>query len=204
MIINFDINDMIIRRGKPMQLAQIIKERRTVHQFDGRPVPLELVTELLETSVWVPNHKMTQPWRFVILHGEGRKQLADIARSGAEKREKDPEKSKELGEAFYKRFMSVPMYLAVVMKEDSHPVVREEDYASVSCLIHNFSLLAWERGIGLVWETYPLLHNPEFRSVLGIAPGEKLVGCLHIGYPAQIPPARPRTAASELLTVIGS
>ncbi|MDQ1910490.1 nitroreductase [Paenibacillus sp. GD4] len=185
-----------------MSLAQIIKERRSIHQFEDRPVSIELIQELLETAVWVPNHKLTEPWRFVLIHGEGRRRLADIARAGAEKREKDPEKSKELGQKFYDRFMRVPVFLAVVMKEDSHPVVREEDYASTSCLIHNFSLLAWEHGIGLVWETYPLLHVPEFRSALGIQPGEKLVGSLHIGYPAQIPPARPRSSASSLLTVI--
>ncbi|CAG7644280.1 nitroreductase [Paenibacillus allorhizosphaerae] len=187
-----------------MELARVIKERRSVHQFEDRPVPIELVKELLDTAVWVPNHKLTQPWRFVLVHGEGRRRLAEISRAGAEKREKDPEKRQEFGQRFYDRFMSVPLFVAVVMKENTHPVTWEEDYASTSCIIHNFSLLAWEQGIGLVWETYPLLHSPEFREALGVGPGEKIVGSLHVGYPSKIPAAQPRIPADQMMTVIDS
>ncbi|TDF94532.1 hypothetical protein E1757_24090 [Paenibacillus piri] len=55
----------------------------------------------------------------------------------------------------------------------------------------------------MVWESYPLMHEPAFREALGIGPGEKVVGSLHVGYPAAIPAAQPRTAADRLLTVIG-
>ncbi|MCS7459634.1 nitroreductase [Paenibacillus doosanensis] len=185
-----------------MELARLIKERRSVHQFEDRPVAIELIKELLDTAVWVPNHKMTQPWRFVIVQGEGRRRLADVARAGAEKREKDPAKSRELGQKFHDRFMSVPLFVAAIMTENTHPVVREEDYASMSCIIHNFSLLAWERELGLVWETYPLLHVPEFREALGVRPGEKIIGSLHVGYPSKVPPAQPRIPAEQLITVI--
>lgn len=185
-----------------MELTRLIKERRTIHQFEHREVPIELVTELLETAVWVPNHKMTQPWRFVIVRGEGKRRLADLARIGGQNKANDPAKKEEMGQRFYDRFMNVPLFVAVVMKEDPNPVTREEDYASASCLIHNFSLLAWEQGIGLVWETYPLLHNPAFREALGVGPGEKIVGSLHVGYPAKVPDAQPRHSAGQLLTVI--
>lgn len=185
-----------------MELSHIIMERRSVHVFEDRPVSLELVKKMLDTAVWVPNHKMTQPWRFVLVHGEGRKRIAEVSRALNERRERDPEKAKEIGLKFYNKLMAVPMFLLVVMKEHPHPVVREEDYASVSCLIHNFSLLSWEQGLGLVWETYPLLHEPSFREALGIGQGEKIVGSLHVGYPAKVPSAQPRIPAEQLLTVI--
>lgn len=187
-----------------MELTRIIKERRSVHVFEDRPVPVELVEQLLDTAVWVPNHKMTQPWRFIVVHGEGRSKIAGVGRKINEMREKDPEKAKEAGQRVFNKLMAVPMFLIVVMKETSHPVVREEDYASTSCLIHNFSLLAWEQGLGLVWETYPLLHDPAFREALGVEPGEKVVGSLHLGYPAKIPAAQKRIPAEQLLTVISS
>jgi nitroreductase len=190
------------RRVKLVDLAQIMRERRSIHQFEDRSVSVELVKELIDTAVWVPNHKMTQPWRFVLIHDKGRSRLAEIGRAGAKAREADPLKSEELGQKFYDKFMSVPMFVAVVMKESTHPVVWEEDYASTSCIIHNFSLLAWGHGIGLVWETYPLLHLPEFREALGVGPGEKIVGNLHLGYPAHIPAARARIPSEQLLTVI--
>lgn len=166
-------------------------------------MPLELVKELLDTAVWAPNHKLTQPWRFVVVHGRGRERIAEVARAVNEKREKDPVKAKELGEFFYKKLMAVPMFVVVLMREDTQLTVREEDYAATSCVIHNFALLAWERGLGTVWETYGLLHQSGFREAVGAQPGEKIVGSLHVGYPAAVPPAQPRIPAERLLTVIG-
>ncbi|WP_248930201.1 nitroreductase family protein [Paenibacillus hamazuiensis] len=185
-----------------MELSQLIQERRSVHVFEQRPVPVDLVKRLLDTAVWVPNHKMTQPWRFILVHGEGRERIAAVSRQAGERRERDPEKAREAGQRLYDKLMAVPMFVIVVMKENTHPVVWEEDYASTSCIIHNFSLLAWEQGLGLVWETYQLIHQPEFREALGVRPGEKIVGSLHVGYPAKIPSAQPRIPAEELLTVI--
>jgi nitroreductase len=187
-----------------MELASIIKQRRSVHKFQDRPVPLELVTELLETSVWAPNHRLTQPWRFVVVHGDGRKKLAEVSRAVHERREREPAKSKASGESGYNKLMAVPLFLAVVMREDSQLAVREEDYAATCCVIHNFSLLAWEQGIGVVWETYGLIHHPDFRAALGVQPGEKIVGSLHVGYPAAVPSAQARIPAEQLLQVIES
>jgi len=186
-----------------MELKTLIKERRTVQLFEDRPIPVELIQDLLDTAIWVPNHKMTEPWRFVFVHGDGKQKLAETARNLAGGRERDPEKRAEMGRNTYEKMMSVPAFLAVVMKENPNPAVREEDYASVSCIAHNIGLLAWEQGIGMVWQTYGYIFMPEFREMLGVQPGEKIVGVLHMGYPAKVPTPRPRTPASELLTVIG-
>lgn len=189
-----------------LSLANLIRERRSVHQFEDRVVPVELVKDILDTAVWVPNHKMTQPWRFVLVHGQGKEKLADAARRAAPNAPKfanlEPEKRAEMGQKMYQKFMGVPLFLAVVMSEAPHAHVREEDYASTSIIIHNFSLLAWEQGIGLVWETYGLIQLPEFREALGVKPDEKIVGMLHMGYPAKVPEAQSRIPAVERLTII--
>ena len=185
-----------------MEVAQLIRDRRSVHVFDGRPVPAELVLSLLETAVWVPNHRMTQPWRFVLLQGEGRERIANAARILNENWQWDAAKKEETGLKYYRKIMSVPTFLMVIVEEDAHPIVREEDYAAASCLIHNFSLLAWEQGIGMVWETYPLLHETIFRDAVGVRPGERIVGSLHLGYPSRLPKAQPRIPAAERFTVV--
>ncbi|WP_044640660.1 nitroreductase family protein [Risungbinella massiliensis] len=185
-----------------VNVAQLIKERRSVHLFEDRTVSVELIKELLDTATWVPNHRMTQPWRFVIVNGDGRKKIAEIAREINEKKAQDPQKAKEIGQTFYDKMMAVPMFVVVLMKEDPSITVREEDYASTSCLIHNFSLLAWEQNLGMVWKTYALMNHPSFREVLGIGLGEKVVGSLHVGYPAKIPTPKPRVSVEELITVV--
>ncbi|MFO7341847.1 MAG: nitroreductase [Bacillaceae bacterium] len=185
-----------------MELGRLLRERRSIHVFEDRPVPPELVMELLEDAVWVPNHRMTQPWRFILTYGEGRRKIAEAVRKINADKEADPGKKKEAGQKFYNKIMAIPMILTVLMREDPNPVVREEDYAATCCVIHNFSLLAWERGIGMVWKTHGWLHDPIFREAMGIRPGERAVGNLQIGYPAKIPSAQPRIPAAQRLTVI--
>ncbi|AOZ90980.1 nitroreductase family protein [Paenibacillus crassostreae] len=182
-----------------MELSQLIKERRSIHIYEDREVSLDLVKNLLDTAVWVPNHRMTQPWRFVIVHGEGRKRIAEIQSKG---KAQDSTKAQEASLAFYNRMMDVPMYIAVVMKENPVISIREEDYASVSCIIQNFSLLSWEQGLGSVWKSYGFMYEAGYREALGIQPGEKVVGSIHVGYASQVPNAQPRTPASDLITVI--
>ncbi|GGF92714.1 nitroreductase family protein [Paenibacillus abyssi] len=181
-----------------MELAQLLKERRSVQLFEDRPVSVKLITQLLDTSVWVPNHRMTQPWRFVLVHGDGVKRIAQTCRSIAGRT------GALDGEKAYNKMIGVPALLTVAMRENPNLAIREEDYASTSCIIHNFSLLAWEKGIGTVWKTPGLMHQPEYREAFGIQPGEKLVGTLHIGYPAKIPAAQPRIPAEQLLTIMDS
>ncbi|MNP55151.1 putative NAD(P)H nitroreductase YdjA [compost metagenome] len=138
---------------------------------------------------------MTQPWRFVIVYGEGRKRIAEIHSKG-----KPQETTK--AQDFYNKMMSVPMFIAVVMQENPVINIREEDYSSTSCLIQNFSLLAWEQGIGVVWKSYGFMHEALYREALGITPGERVVGSLHVGYASQVPKAQPRVSAANLITII--
>jgi len=59
-----------------MDLAAQIRNRRSVLVYEERPVATDLVAELLDAAVWAPNHHLTQPWRFVLVVGEGRTRMA--------------------------------------------------------------------------------------------------------------------------------
>ncbi|MGM9925447.1 MAG: nitroreductase [Bacillus sp. (in: firmicutes)] len=185
-----------------MDLTTIIKERRSVKRFEDREISPGLVKELLDIAVWAPNHRLTEPWRFILIHGEGRVKLAETVREFRERKEPDPSKKKAEGEKVYNKLMSNPMFLMVVMKEDPNLVTREEDFAATCCLIQNFSLLAWEQGIGMTWHSYGWLQDELVRESLGIQPGERAIANLHMGYTAMLPKPQQRKPAAELLTVI--
>jgi nitroreductase len=180
-------------------LAELITERRTVRLFKSDPVSASLLLELLNIAVWAPNHGNRQPWRFILFIGEGRTTLANamVQTYSAEDREKYGVKKKEYFEA-------VPAHLIITMKEDPRQKVWDEDYAAVCSLIQNFQLAAWEQGLGVVWKTNTYGYNPKFRETVGVQPGEKIVGVLHIGYPELVPPKQSRIPAEELLTIIDS
>ena len=186
-----------------MELAQLIRDRRSVQVYEDRPVPPELVTQLLEDAVWAPNHHMTQPWRFILVHGEGRRRLAEARRQFAEHEAVGtPEQRRQRGDQAYQTTMAVPAFLVVVMEESPRLTVRDEDLIAASMVVQNFLLLAEERGLGVGVKSYAATVHPAFRANLGIQPGERVVVTLQLGYPVRQPNPQPRIPATERLTVL--
>lgn len=186
-----------------MSLADLIRSRRSIGTFLDKPLPDGLIEELLETAVWAPNHHLTEPWRFILVTGEGRLGYAAIRRDMAVQASKasDPEIRRKAGEGAFQKFAAIPAYLIVAMRQADNPETCEEDYAACCCLIQNFMLLAWERGLGTSWKTFK--EHAHLRAFLGLEPDEKVVGVIHLGYPAEVRTSR-RQPARNRLTYIRS
>ena len=185
-----------------MDLVEAIRARRSVGAFTAQPVAPELVLELLETAVWVPNHRLTEPWRFVLLTGDSAVRYAEIRRDMALDAcaLEDEAARRQVGEGTYQKFSGIPAFLAVIMKEHADAEIREEDYAACCCLVQNFLLLAWARGLGTSWKTFK--RDRRLRALLGLADDETVVGWLHLGYPAGATPPTLRSPAHTRLTVL--
>src|SRR5689334_1231284 len=106
-----------------MTLTELIRTRRSISVFLDKPIPDGLIEDLLETAVWTPNHHLTEPWRFVLLTGDGPKGYAAIRRDMAVEKAKlqDAEKIVQLSDSTFKKFASVPAYLLVAMKQNADP-----------------------------------------------------------------------------------
>jgi nitroreductase len=186
-----------------MELAQLIRDRRSVQVYDDRPVPTELIAELLDTAVWAPNHHMTQPWRFILLQGDGRRLAAEARKQYAEAEGgADPERRRQRGEKAWTTTMAVPAILVIVMADDPQPVVRDEDLVATACVMQNFLLLAADRGLAVGVKTYGAAYHQAFRRGLAIGPGERAVAELQIGYATRLPAPQPRVPARDRLRVV--
>lgn len=176
--------------AKYLDIKEVIRGRRTIKKFQEQPVPVEKITEFLDTAVWAPNHKLREPWKFLLFREEGRQKLSEAIAA-------------EMGEdnKFVTTVLNVPTIMLVVMQEDPRQAIWDEDFAATSALVQNFMLAAWAEEVGTFWVTKPFLYGPKFRETLGIVPGEKIVGMLYIGYPDVVPKPQERTPASEKLTV---
>jgi len=185
---------------KNKSVEEIIRSRRSIKRFKKDPISLDTIKELLDIAVWAPNHKMREPWRFIAFLDEGKQALVEVLKSEKEKgrgaRPMKPEKVEQ--------WLSIPAFVVVVMPVDPRPQVFEEDYAAVSACVQNLQLAAWERGIGMLWNTEPTNYSPTFHAQIGVKPGEKVVGIMQIGYPDMTPKAQERTPIEERLTVITS
>ena len=183
-------------------LKDVIRSRRSVGLFKNEPVPLELVQELLESAIYAPNHRLTEPWRFIVIAEEARMHYATIrsqmvldtlTTQGEAER-------KQAVEGTYRKFTGVPLYLLVAMQPHENAEVHEEDYAACACVIQNFLLLAWEQGLGTCWKTFK--DDTRLRAFVGLNTGEKVVGIIHIGYPDEAERDGQRQPVQQRLTIL--
>lgn len=51
------------------KISKIIRNRRSVYadEFVKQNIPDQLLNEILINATYAPTHKMTEPWRFIVL-----------------------------------------------------------------------------------------------------------------------------------------
>ena len=182
-----------------MSIVDTIRNRRSIYDFKPKQVPKDVIAQILEPAVWAPNHKLTEPWRFLVINGRTKDKLAHIycKIQRIKTKSEDPAVLEKATEKGYAKLMGKPTIIGVVCKKDKDALRAKEDYAAACCAIHNILLTAWERGIGMQWSTSGLINDPESLELLQISPvEEEIIGFLYTGYPAEVP-ERKRVPASD-------
>ncbi len=181
-----------------MDTHTLIATRRTVHQYDGRPVDPGSIRRALEAAQWAPNHKLTWPWRFVVVGPATRDTLTAI---GIDlKRAANPGMADEMV-AKVRAKLAKPAALVVACQVRSTDAFRQrEDYASLAMAIQNMHLALWSEGIYSKWGTGGLTRHPRTYQALGIDGNTlEIVGFVWIGYPQKEPPAPTRPPLNEVV-----
>src|SRR5688500_18001888 len=112
-----------------MDVRELIERRLTVHEYAERPLPPGTLTRALEAAVSAPNHRLTEPWRFIQVGPRTRESLLAIGLDLATQRG-----ARELSEHARSRLAVTvrnPSELLVVAQAlDESPDIRREDYAA--------------------------------------------------------------------------
>lgn len=53
-----------------MELAELVRQRRSIRGYREDPVPKELIREIIEIAAGAPSSMNTQPWHFHVIAGE--------------------------------------------------------------------------------------------------------------------------------------
>lgn len=185
-----------------MELFDAILSRRTIKEFKSEPVPDALLERVLNAGLWAQNHRMTQPWRFVVLGPATHQALAEAganAQIQAMRADTAAARDKVWNSAVQK-LMSKPRIVVVTMVLSGDAFQRREDYAATCCAIQNIQLAAWGEGLGMQWSTGKQTQQAETYTQLAIDPAtEEIVGFLYFGYPALIPPPAPRKPLVDVM-----
>lgn len=158
-----------------MTITDAIKNRRTIKAFKPDSISENDLLSWLEAASYAPNHRLNEPWEILVIGPETRSKL---------NHKKD--------------FGGAPVVLAIVSKPAATPFERDENIMAVSCFVQNFMLAAHEAGAGVYWSSMGNL--PQNREILGVEQDYDVVGVVGVGYPAEVPSAKPRTPISSKIT----
>lgn len=210
-----EVHSVIIEQAQPsmrsttfirrefVELFDAILNRRTIKAFKPDPVPDAVLEHALTAGLWAQNHRMTQPWRFVVLGPETHRALAQAgadAQLQSIREDTDATTREKVRTGAVQKLMSKPRIVVVTSILSSDAFQRREDYAATCCAIQNIQLAAWAEGVGMQWSTGKQTQQPQTYHLLGIDPNvEEIVGFLYFGYPAQVPDPAPRKPLTEVM-----
>lgn len=163
------------------EIFETILDRTTVHFYVDKPVSEEVIHHALEAAIRAPNHKLTNPWRFIRIGPKTRCKITDIA--VALKRQNCDELSPAAETRIRKKVGSSPEMIVVIQNLNDDLLRRKEDYASCACAIQNASLFLWSQGVGSKWSTGKYSRSDELYELLNIDRNtQEIIGSIFIGY----------------------
>ncbi len=178
-----------------MDVYTAIRTRRDMEAFAEECPPRDVVTRIIEAATWAPNHRLTEPWRFYVVAGDRREAMCDalagwLAASG------EPEGVQRSARG---KIMRAPMTIFVSQAGGGEGASEEreaEDYAACAAAIQNLLLAAHEEGLAAHYSTGRVIEYEKTREYLGLAPGDRVVAMINLGYlRADAPPKEGRRSA---------
>lgn len=181
-----------------MPLTDLLRRRRSIKKFTPRPVTRVEIEALLDAAVLVPNHRLTEPWRFSVLGPDAREAYGRALGVRKARKIEDPEAARTMRERVAAEHRSLPCMIAVAVVKNENPEIAEEDYAATMMGIENITLAAVELGLGTAIRTGGVMGDEAARTAAGVAENERIVAIVNVGEPAEVPGGPKKTPAAEL------
>ena len=160
-----------------ISLNEVIKNRKTVYpkEFTGNEIPYETVTDILESALYAPTHRRTEPWFFRVYRNESKEKLCELINKIDDKKYPKIKLNK-----FIDKVNLSDTVVAVFMKRDKKESVPEwEEIAAVAMSVQNMWLTSYVNNVGSYWST-PSFKD-EYAKLLNIDKNEKSLGFFFMG-----------------------
>ena len=170
-------------------LIDTIKNRRNTKRFQLKDVNRSDIEMLLESAIWAPNHRNTEPWRFYVVE-KGSSLRAEIAKDMIRLREEKSEKELDdkQKKSIHDQISGAPSLIFVFSLSSENEEIAEENYAATCCAIQNIQLTATSLGLGVGWSTGNVAKIRNMNQILGTDEDLKIAGVLTVGYPEALVP----------------
>lgn len=199
------------------QLLAKLKTRRTVREYDTRPVPFELIQNAIATAATAPSGANQQPWTFVVVSDPAIKQQIRAAAEAEEKESYAHRMSAEwlealahLGTDWQKPHLEDAPYLIIVFRQ-SYGLKTDPETGDEVKVKHYYSEESVGIAVGMLLASLhlaglaTLTHTPSpmgfLNQILQRPPNERPFVVIPVGYPAENAqvPAITKKPLSEIL-----
>ncbi len=188
-----------------------IKDRRSIRKYKNIPVPVHMIEEIIQAGILAPSARNRQPWRFIVVSGEAKEEMATVMRKGLEREKQEPLLPNDVpllggAENSIRIMEQAPVVIMVEnpLGTDLRVSLGTQEHVdeicnaqSVGAAIENMILTATNLGLGSLWVCDVFHMYKELRSWLGCT-GE-LFAAVAIGYADESPAPRPRKTMDSVV-----
>ncbi len=198
-----------------MDAIEAIRTRRSLRQLSDRPVPHEILDDVLELAATAPAPHHTRPWRYVIVLPPSRRRLANaMGEAWREDLERDGHPAELIDKLLRKserQITSAPALLLACLTDeglrkwpDGRRARNEWAMAqqSIGAAMQNIMLSAHAMGLSSYWISAPLFAPEACAEALGLPEGWVAQAFIVLGHAADGVAAKPRPAADLSKLVI--
>ena len=165
-------------------ILKIIKERRSVRQYQDKAIPAEIIEELKQALIWAPSAANLQARKFYFVFSqEIKNKLAENASAN----------NKVL-------ILQAPLIIVACTDELKMNRFGERGkniylITDIASSLQNAALAACERGLGSCW--VGSFEEKAFKKVLNLPVHLRPILILSVGYPAETPEVKARISLDE-------
>ena len=206
-------NRLVTAPERANDLATLLRNRRSVRQYQARPVARALLEQILEAARWSPSPHGRQPWRFVVLTRQEPKsvlaeRMGETWQANLEMDGQEQAIVKIRLEKSRQRVLNAPaiilpcLYLEDLDRyPDAQRQASETTMAiqSLGAAIQNMLLMAYDLGLDAGWMCAPLFCPEVVCDSLDL--DKRLIpqALITVGYAAADPHRRERLPLSSLI-----
>ena len=161
-----------------MDTLNLLKSRRSIRAYQDKPVPQDLLLQILEAGRWAPSGANLQPWHFIVVtDAETRKRIGEVARF------------------FFIKFSHVEKApVVLVLGFDT----RKGKYGRYDATLAggNMMTMATSLGLGTCW--IGAFDEPKVKEILEIPENIEVIGLITLGYSDEKAEAPPRVELEKI------
>ncbi|MES2418678.1 MAG: nitroreductase [Bacteroidota bacterium] len=174
-------------------LSKIIKERRSIFpvSYIKKEIPTAVIEQILESANYAPTHKLTQPWRFVVIRNEAKARLGAALGARYQETVTSAQFMQKKYDSFAQKTEQAACILAVNIQFHPDLLPEWEEIAATAAAVQNIALTAAALNIGSYWSSPSVIDG--LTDFLELQENEKCYGLFYMGYHLDEPRKANRT-----------